>query len=399
MSSIEIITEQVNNGYTDEVSTIQYTQSQMVGHGSFGVVFQTQILPTNEVAAIKRVLQDKRFKNRELQIMKLIHHRNIVDLKYYFYKNNEKNELYLNLILEFVPDTLYKASHYYVSKRLSMPSLEIKLYTYQMFRALNFIHAQGICHRDIKPQNLLINPITGELKLCDFGSAKILNPQEPNVSYICSRYYRAPELIFGSINYTTKIDVWSAGCVMAEMILGQPLFPGESGIDQLVEIIKILGTPTKDEIRHMNPNYMEHKFPQIKPIPLQKIFKKMPPDCINFLSRILQYNPLERIDCYQGLLDPYFSELKLQSTKLPNFRKLLINQQQHNQPHSHNNEINEPDLRELPLLFDFNAIELSINPVQNFNLVPDWAHDHLKINTSLQDFVPISHDDIKINQL
>ena len=121
-----------------------------------------------------------------------------------------------------------------------------------------------VCHRDIKPQNLLLNPPSGILKLCDFGSAKILIEGEPNVSYICSRYYRAPELIFGATNYTTNIDVWSAGCVMAELMLGQPLFPGESGIDQLVEIIKVLGTPTREQIKTMNPNYMEHKFPQIK---------------------------------------------------------------------------------------------------------------------------------------
>lgn len=397
--NIEVITEQVHNGYDDDVVTIQYTQSQMVGHGSFGVVFQTQILPTNEIAAIKRVLQDKRFKNRELQIMKLIHHQNIVDLKYYFYKHNEKHELYLNLILEFVPETLYKASHYYVSKRLSMPLLEIKLYSYQMLRALNFIHCQGICHRDIKPQNLLINPLTCELKLCDFGSAKILNPSEPNVSYICSRYYRAPELIFGSINYTTQIDVWSAGCVIAELILGQPLFPGELGIDQLVEIIKILGTPSKDQIKNMNPNYMEHKFPQIKPIPLTKIFKKMPPDCILFLSKILQYNPLERLTSYQCLFDPYFNELRMQNTKLPNFRKLFPSEQQQHHQQSNSQSSLEPDVRAMPPLFNFNAIELSINPNENYRLVPEWAHGQLKINCPLNEFVPLSHDDIRINQL
>jgi serine/threonine protein kinase len=84
------------------------------------------------------------------------------------------------------------------------------------------------------------------LKLCDFGSAKLLVAGEPNVSYICSRYYRAPELIFGNSDYNCVIDVWSVGCVIAELLLGQPIFPGESGVDQLVEIIKILGTPSKE---------------------------------------------------------------------------------------------------------------------------------------------------------
>ena len=152
--------------------------------------------------------------------------------------------------------------------------LHIKLYMYQLFRALGYIHSHGICHRDIKPQNLLLNPELGILKLCDFGSAKqlirvrlinfswtYLNIQgEPNVSYICSRYYRAPELIFGATDYTCQIDVWSAGCVLAELLLGQPIFPGDSGVDQLVEIIKILGTPTREQIREMNPNYTGKRY-------------------------------------------------------------------------------------------------------------------------------------------
>lgn len=115
-----------------------------------------------------------------------------------------------------------------------------------MFRGLAYIHAIGICHRDIKPQNLLVDPSTHILKICDFGSAKKLIKGEPNVSYICSRYYRAPELIFGCTDYNNIIDMWSVGCVIAELLLGQPIFPGESGVDQLVEIIKVLGTPTKE---------------------------------------------------------------------------------------------------------------------------------------------------------
>jgi glycogen synthase kinase 3 beta len=115
--------------------------------------------------------------------------------------------VYLNLVLEFVPETVYRASRYFNKMKTVMPILEVKLYIYQLFRSLAYIHSMGICHRDIKPQNLLLDPSTGVLKLCDFGSAKILVENEPNVSYICSRYYRAPELIFGATNYTTKIGM------------------------------------------------------------------------------------------------------------------------------------------------------------------------------------------------
>lgn len=161
--------------------------------------------------------------------MRIVRHPNIVELKAFYYSNGErvcsyllcmchnlnskliffffsqKDEVYLNLVLEYVPETVYRASRYFNKLKTTMPMLEVKLYIYQLFRSLAYIHSRGICHRDIKPQNLLLDPNTGILKLCDFGSAKILVENEPNVSYICSRYYRAPELIFGATNYTTKI--------------------------------------------------------------------------------------------------------------------------------------------------------------------------------------------------
>src|SRR5882762_9222549 len=140
----------------------------------------------------------------------------------------QKDEVYLNLVLEYVPETVYRASRHYAKLKQPMPMLQVKLYMYQLLRSLAYIHSVGICHRDIKPQNLLLNPATGVLRLCDFGSAKILVSGEPNVSYISSRHYRAPELIFGATNYTTNIDIWSTGCVTAELMLGEPLFPGEN---------------------------------------------------------------------------------------------------------------------------------------------------------------------------
>ncbi|KAM0022649.1 putative protein kinase CMGC-GSK family [Helianthus debilis subsp. tardiflorus] len=298
--------------------TISYMAERVVGQGSFGIVFQAKCLETGEAVAIKKVLQDKRYKNRELQTMRLLDHPNVVSLKHCFFSTTDKDELYLNLVLEYVPETAYRVARHYSKANQRMPLIYVKLYTYQIFRALAYIHAIGVCHRDIKPQNLLVNPHTHQLKLCDFGSAKVLVKGEPNISYICSRYYRAPELIFGATEYTTAIDVWSVGCVLAELLLGQPLFPGESGVDQLV-----LGTPTREEIKCMNPNYTEFKFPQIKAHPWHKIFhKRTPPEAVDLVSRLLQYSPNLRCNALEACIHPFFNELRDPNTRLPNGRPL-----------------------------------------------------------------------------
>ncbi|KAI8081861.1 kinase-like domain-containing protein [Gilbertella persicaria] len=330
---------------------LHYTKHKVAGNGSFGVVYQAKLLQTGEDVAIKKVLQDKQYKNRELHIMKSVTHPNIVTLKAFFYSQGDgkKEELYLNLVLEYVPETLYRATRHYAKSKQSMPSLYVKLYTYQILRSLAYIHSMGICHRDIKPQNLLLDPTTGIVKLCDFGSAKMLMPDEPNVSYICSRYYRAPELIFGAQNYTVSIDVWSTGCVMAELMLNQPLFPGESGVDQLVEIIKVLGTPTKKQLLSMNPHYTEHRFPQIKPHPLSKVLKKSDMAAVDFLSELLQYTPDTRLSCMDAMAHPYFDELRKPTTKMLNNK-------------------------ELPPLFNFSEHELSIRPDLVPKLLPSHSH-------------------------
>ncbi|XP_045773927.1 glycogen synthase kinase-3 beta-like isoform X1 [Maniola jurtina] len=354
----------------DRPQEVSYADMKLIGNGSFGVVYQAKLCDTGELIAIKKVLQDKRFKNRELQIMRRLEHCNIVKLKYFFYSSGEKmavpdavssllnamqslevakDEVYLNLVLEYIPETVYKVARHYSKDEQTIPISFIKLYMYQLFRSLAYIHSLGICHRDIKPQNLLLDPKTGVLKLCDFGSAKHLVRGEPNVSYICSRYYRAPELIFGAIDYTTKIDVWSAGCVVAELLLGQPIFPGDSGVDQLVEIIKVLGTPTREQIREMNPNYTEFKFPQIKSHPWAKVFRACtPPDAISLVSRLLEYTPGTRLSPLQACAHSFFDELREPNAQLPNGRPL-------------------------PPLFNFTDYELGIQPSLNDFLKPRAA--------------------------
>lgn len=349
---------QLQNEQSREVE-ITYSDLRTIGNGSFGVVFQATLQkPTQEQIAIKKVLQDKRFKNRELQIMRKLDHCNVVKLKYFFHTTGDRgsSEVYLHLVLEYIPETLYKIARTHSRTRQNLPMILVKLYMYQLFRSLNYIHSMDICHRDIKPQNLLLNPETGVLKLCDFGSAKSLVGGEPNVAYICSRYYRAPELIFGATDYTTKIDIWSAGCVMAELILGEPMFPGESGVDQLVEIIKVLGTPTREQMKAMNPNYTEFRFPVIRARSWNRIFSshlRTPPEAARLVSNLLEYTPSNRLTPLGACAHPFFDELRSSCTKpLPNGR-------------------------ELPPLFNFSDEELRKEPHLAARLIPGQISDPL----------------------
>ncbi|EAL71207.1 glycogen synthase kinase 3 [Dictyostelium discoideum AX4] len=337
-----------------------YITEGVIGNGSFGVVTQAIVADTKEVVAIKKVLQDQRYKNRELQIMKMLNHINIVSLKNSFY-TSDNDEVYLNLVLEYVPDTVYRVSRHYSMSKQPVPNIFVKLYIYQLCRSINYIHSLGICHRDIKPQNLLLDTSTSTLKLCDFGSAKILIKGETNVSYICSRHYRAPELIFGSTNYTTTIDVWSLGCVLAELLLGQPLFPGENGIDQLVEIIKVLGTPTKEQIHAMNPYYTSFKFPEIKANPWPRVFKAkdVPAESIDLISKILLYDPSSRLKPVEICAHPFFDELRDPKTCLP-------------------------DGKPLPPLFNFTIAEqTSIGPKLAKTLIPSHAMNQIELPSPL----------------
>ncbi|KAI0513996.1 hypothetical protein KFK09_010028 [Dendrobium nobile] len=320
----QIITTTIDDQDGQPKQAISYMAERVVGTGSFGVVFKAKCLETSKTVAIKKVLQDKRYRNRELQIMQLLAHPNVVQLYHHFFSTTEKDELYLNLVLEYVSETICRLSKHYFRINQHMPLIYIRLYSYQICRALAYVHdVVGVCHRDIKPQNLLVNPHTHQLKLCDFGSAKKLVQGEPNISYICSRYYRAPELIFGATEYTTAIDMWSVGCVLAELLLGQPLFPGDSAVDQLVEIVKVLGTPTTEEIKCMNPNYTEFRFPQIKRHSWSKVFnKRMPPDAVDFISKLLQYSPKLRLTALEACAQPFFDELRDPNTSLPDGRPL-----------------------------------------------------------------------------
>ncbi|KAH7647947.1 hypothetical protein FG379_001009 [Cryptosporidium bovis] len=364
-----------------DTSSKKYSIGRTLGTGSFGVVCEVFDTETGKRFALKKVLQDPRYKNRELDIMKVLDHVNIIKLVDYFYttasedpmppqppsdehsknKGNNgnansiiQNGKYLNVIMEYVPDTLYKVLKSFVRSGRTMPMSLISIYIYQLFRSVGFIHSLGICHRDIKPQNLLVNTKDNTLKLCDFGSAKKLIPCESSVAYICSRFYRAPELMLGATEYTPSIDLWSIGCVFGELILGKPLFSGETSIDQLVKIIQVLGTPTREQMISMNPHYTEVRFPTLRP----KDWKKILPEgtsnlAIDLLQKTLRYEPNLRITPYEAMAHPFFDHLR----------------DSYNSNENNLNSFSHSVNHHIPQLFNFSPYELSIIPGNLLNKI------------------------------
>lgn len=149
-----------------------------------------------------------------------------------------------------------------------------------MFRSIMYIHGLNICHRDIKPHNYVLK--SNRILLCDFGASKIMNQKQKSVSYIFSREYRAPELLFNFDNYDKSVDIWALGCVIAEMILRKPLFKGSNNLDQLIKILKVLGSP-KWELISFSRNKTP-KIPEVKGIGLESIFdRKCDPLLISLL--------------------------------------------------------------------------------------------------------------------
>lgn len=289
-----------------------YTVKNVIGVGTFATVYSALENNSMTIVAIKSLSQSKKKKYRELEIHQELKHPNIVQVEHAFYSSKEgESDIYLNIVMEFLPRSLSSELEGLQVKRKSLSLLTVKLYSYQLLRALAYLHARKICHRDIKPANLLLHSKTKTLKLCDFGSAKFLSPSEKNVSYISSRHYRAPELAFGSEDYWFSIDLWSAGCVIGEMLLGTPLFPGDSHVDQLLQIIKTLGTPSRAQIAEMNPHYKDYSFPHVAVTLLKhRLPLRTPASALELVSSLLQYAPSSRPLAMDCLLHPFFADLK-----------------------------------------------------------------------------------------
>lgn len=295
----------------------KYEIMGVVGEGAYGVVLKCRNKETQEIVVIKKFKEGdddesvRKTTLREVKMLRNLRQENIVFLKEAF---RRKTKLFL--VFEYMEKNLLEVLE---DNPRGLQPEQVRGYIYQLVKAVNFCHQNSVVHRDIKPENLLVNPAnsksgnkTGQLKLCDFGFARTMASKDLT-DYVSTRWYRAPELLIGSTTYGKGVDQWAIGCIMGELIDGQPLFPGESDIDQLYIIQKIIGCITsqqqKDFLR--NPRYSGLKFPEISnPQGLRKRYgNKIDEDSLDFMTKLLKMNPAERLTGEQCLQHPYFAKM------------------------------------------------------------------------------------------
>ena len=190
---------------------------------------------TKEEVAIKRTSKSGEYVSREFEVLdKLRDCVNVVQLLNIYYSKNEDNKIVQNLVFEFCQKNLEEEIQEAKERKVLIPMAKIKDFMRQILQGMAYVHSKGVCHRDLKPENILMND-KGVVKICDFGSAKVLSENGLNTPYIVSRYYRAPELILACSDYTHAIDVWAIGCILAEFLTLRPIFPGKTEGSQLIE--------------------------------------------------------------------------------------------------------------------------------------------------------------------
>eukprot|EP00927_Polykrikos_kofoidii_P076753 TRINITY_DN73792_c0_g1_i1.p1 TRINITY_DN73792_c0_g1~~TRINITY_DN73792_c0_g1_i1.p1 ORF type:complete len:435 (-),score=71.08 TRINITY_DN73792_c0_g1_i1:296-1501(-) len=289
-----------------------YDVKRVIGKGAFGVVFLVDVAETGDVVAIK-TKACKKDRDPEVAILKLLGgHPNIVACLGAFKTMGGST---MNIVFEFLSDTLHRILRHLGKLSHHMGRGQMSMYFFQISRGLAYVHSRGVSHMDLKPQNILLDGTTQTLRICDFGSSKRLAAGFASRPYIASRFYRAPELLLGSKYPTTSIDTWALGCVLAEMVLRQPLFAGSNGLNQFVEIVKVIGTPSVEELVAMNPGYPKCGFfPSLSPHPWEHVLRGWAPAHVaDLVGRLVRYDPLSRLPPLHALLHPFFDEFKRQA--------------------------------------------------------------------------------------
>lgn len=285
-----------------------FQRIEKIGEGTYGVVYKAKDINTQKYVALKRIRLDSETEGvpstaiREISLLKDLQHHSVVEL---FDVAIMDSSIYM--IFEYLDMDLKKLLDKH--KPSFTPKL-VKSYMHQMLDAIAFCHMHRILHRDLKPQNLLVDR-DGHLKLADFGLARSFNlPMRTYTHEVVTLWYRAPEILLGTKFYATGVDIWSLGCIFAEMILKRPLFPGDSEIDQLYRIFRTMSTPDEDNWPGVSqlPDY-KRTFPrwEAQPIPEDIVRYK----AHELFEQLMKYDPTQRISARNAMMLPYFDDVEL----------------------------------------------------------------------------------------
>lgn len=286
-----------------------YEKVEKIGEGTYGVVYKARNIRDDSTVALKRIRLDQDEEGvpstaiREISLLKELRHENVVSLLEVIHQETK-----LYLVFEYLDLDLKK--HMDSSPHISNDRMVIKGYVYQLCAGIAFCHAHRVLHRDLKPQNLLIDKSTNKLKLADFGLARAFGiPVRAYTHEVVTLWYRAPEILLGVRHYSTPVDVWSIGCIFAEMINHGPLFAGDSEIDELFKIFQVLGTPTEETWPNVSelPDYQDG-FPKWSAKPWESLCPALDEDGVDLLRQMLQYVPERRITAKAAMQHPYFDD-------------------------------------------------------------------------------------------
>ncbi|XP_038190626.1 serine/threonine-protein kinase MAK isoform X3 [Arvicola amphibius] len=282
----------------------RYTTMRQLGDGTYGSVLMGKSNESGELVAIKRMKRkfyswDECMNLREVKSLKKLNHANVIKLKEVIREND-----HLYFIFEYMKENLYQLMK---DRNKLFPESVIRNIMYQILQGLAFIHKHGFFHRDMKPENLLC--MGPELvKIADFGLARELRSQPPYTDYVSTRWYRAPEVLLRSSVYSSPIDVWAVGSIMAELYTFRPLFPGTSEVDEIFKICQVLGTPKKSDWPegYQLASSMNFRFPQCIPINLKTLIPNASSEAIQLMTEMLNWDPKKRPTASQALKHSYF---------------------------------------------------------------------------------------------
>lgn len=298
----------------------RYVDPKFIGEGAYGMVVSALDTHRNERVAIKKVtpLTHQTFVQRtlrEIMILSRLRHENIVELRDCLVNDlpDVMNEVYL--VLGLMETDLHKLLKSLKARQEKLSNTHTCFFMYQMLLAIKYFHSANVLHRDLKPANMLLNTSNCDLRICDFGLARVSAPEKDHAGmlteYVATRWYRAPEVMVSARQYTKALDMWSIGCIFAEMLGNKPLFPGKNYVDQLNRILAIQGSPSESDLASI-PNEKSRRYvaalPRRPKVPWTSLYPDATPDAIDLLDKLLAFNPHRRINAVDALAHPYFQE-------------------------------------------------------------------------------------------